>query len=62
MNALACARVSRFSFFAFTASPVWRFSLIHRGLWVKAFAKKASPFLHRRSPFEGMHTHRAYAR
>ena len=40
MNALACARVSRFSFFAFTASPVWRFSLIHRGLWVKAFAKR----------------------
>lgn len=62
MNVLACARVSRFSFFAFTASPVWRFSFIHRGLWVKVFAKKASPFVYRRHPFEGMHTHRANGR
>ena len=43
MNALACARVSRFSFFAFTASPVWRFSFTYRGLWVKAFAKRLHP-------------------
>ena len=43
MNALACARVSRFSFFAFTASPVRRFSFIHRGLWVKAFIKRLHP-------------------
>ena len=43
MNALACARVSRFSFFAFTASPVWRFSFIHRGLWVKTFIKRLHP-------------------
>lgn len=62
MNALACARVSRFSFFAFTASPVWRFSFTYRRLWVKVFAKKASPFVHRHRPFEGMHTHRTYGR
>ena len=43
MNALACARVSRFSFFAFIASPAWRFSFIHRGLRVKVFAKKLHP-------------------
>ena len=43
MNALACARVSRFSFFAFTASPVWRYSFTYSGLWVKAFAKKLHP-------------------
>ena len=43
INALACARVSRFSFFAFTASPVWRFSFIHSGLWVKAFIKRLHP-------------------
>lgn len=43
MNALACARVSRFSFFAFTASPVRRFSFIHSGLWVKALIKRLHP-------------------
>lgn len=43
INALACARVSRFSFFAFTASPAWRLSFIRRVLWVKVFAKKLHP-------------------
>ncbi len=43
MNVLACARVSRFSFFAFTASPVWCFSFIHSGLWVKALIKRLHP-------------------
>lgn len=28
----------------------------------EGFRKKASPFLHRRRPFEDMHTHRAYGR
>ena len=44
MNALACARVRCFSFFAFTASPVWRFSFTYRELWVKDFAKRLHPF------------------
>lgn len=43
MNVLACARVSRFSFFTFTASPAWRFSFTYRGLWVKASPKRLHP-------------------
>ena len=33
-----------------------------QGVVGEGFAKKASPFVHRRRPFEGMHTHRANGR
>lgn len=43
-SSLARARVHRFSFFAFTASPTLRNLLRLRALWVKVFVFLPSPF------------------
>lgn len=38
------------------------FFVYTQGVVGEGFDQKASPFVHRRRPFEDMHTHRAYGR